>query len=59
MELNNENESDVDLSKYKHDIQIRFGKMFIKHMIEKLDDFKELISNEIEEIMKNGVNGGE
>ena len=32
--------------------------MFIKHMIEKLDDFKELISNEIEEIMKGGDQTG-
>jgi len=29
--------------------------MFIKHMIEKLDDFKELILDEIEEIMNNGA----
>lgn len=28
--------------------------MFIKHMIEKIDDFKEMLASEIEEIMKKG-----
>lgn len=38
----------------KHTIQIRFGKMFINHMIEKLQDFKQMLVIEIEEIMQKG-----
>mgnify|MGYP004516015125 CR=1 FL=1 len=33
--------------------------MFINHMIEKIDDFKEMLANEIEEIMKKGDYGNE
>lgn len=43
----------------KNAIQIRFGKMFINHMIEKIDDFKEMLANEIEEIMNKGDIGNE
>lgn len=43
----------------KNAIQIRFGKMFINHMIEKVDDFKDMLANEIEEIMKKGDYGNE
>ena len=38
----------------KSAIQIRFGKMFINYMITQIDDFKEMLASEIEEIMKKG-----
>jgi hypothetical protein len=32
----------------KYEITLRFGKMFVKHLINVIDDLKELISSEIE-----------
>ena len=36
----------------KHDIALRFGEMFVKHLIQVIDDFKDLIQTEIEQIYK-------
>jgi hypothetical protein len=51
VKIENIDQSSKDLtSNKKMEISIRFGQMFVKHMVQVIDDFKELLQTEFDNI---------